>query len=302
MERNGETGELEAEIKTTVVIPVWGEYVRWLPDAVRSLRAQDVSLRLVVVDNASQTTIESIDGSDVIHLPNRLPLGTARNVGLAQVRTPYVVFWDADDIALPGAFASLQQALTQDGSLVAFGLAIREAESGSRHRWPRRRLARLVRFPRVLAVLHSIWSQFPTTGATIIRTDAARAGGGFSDFDSGDDWCLGVSLAFRGRIGWSEQSGRIYHLHAGSVWSSFFSLRHQRRHAEIVRHRLRDDLGIPKWAKRLIPIIWFGQQSALAAHAVVNMLRRRRSGSDRTPGRPASTKHTNPNRRDEGQP
>ena len=115
-------------------------------------------------------------------------------------------------------------------------------------------------------------------------------------------WCLGVSLAFRGRLGWSEQPGRIYHLHAGSVWSSFFSLGHQRRHAEIVRHRLRDDPGIPKWAKRLIPIIWFGQQSALAAHAVVNLLRSRRGGSDLRSAGPAGAEHAGADRSDQAEP
>jgi glycosyltransferase involved in cell wall biosynthesis len=282
VERTFGHDEPGAEIKTTVVIPVWGPYAEWLPQAVTSLRSQDVPVRVLVVDNASEAEIPTLDGVELIHVTDRMPLGAARNHGLAEVRTPYVVFWDADDVAIPGTLATLESALTEDASLVAFAMAILEAHSGVRHRWPRRRLARLVRLPRLLAVLHSIWSQFPTTGATIIRTGAARDGGGFSPYDSGDDWCLGVSLAFRGRVGWTERPGRIYHLHEGSVWSSFFSLSHQRRHAQIVRRRLRDDSGVPTWAKRLIPIIWLGQHTALAAHAVVSVLRRR-TRSDRRP-------------------
>jgi glycosyltransferase involved in cell wall biosynthesis len=262
------------------VIPVWGRYASWLPNAVDSLRSQEVALRLLVVDNASEDEVAPLDGVEIVRLSDRLPLGTVRNHGLARVQTPYVVFWDADDLAAPGAFAALEQSLADDAGLVASALGIREARTGLRHRWPRPRLARLVQFPRFLAVLNAIWSQYPTTGATIIRVDAARAGGGFSEFDSGDDWCLGVSLAFRGRIGWSERPGRIYHLHEGSIWSSYFSLAHQRRHAQIVRGRLRDDPGVPAWAKRLLPVIWMGQHAALAAHAMVRLLRRRRMASD----------------------
>ncbi len=280
MEQKIEPEEPGAEISTTVVIPVWGEYALWLPTAVGSLRAQTVPLRIVVVDNASPSSVPALEGTEVIRLPTRLTLGAARNHGLAQVRSPYVVFWDADDVALPETLATLQEAIAEDRRLVAFAMAIQEAPSGARHRWPRRRLARLVRLPRLLATVHSIWSQFPTTGATIMRTEAARAGGGFSDADSGEDWCLGVSLAFRGRVGWSERPGRLYHLHEGSVWSSYFSLGHQRRHAQIVRQRVREDGGVPGWAKRLLPVIWLGQNAALLAHAVVVAARRRRAGSD----------------------
>ncbi len=280
MERKLEPGEPGLEITTTVVIPAWGEYARWLPDAVGSLRAQDVPLRLLVIDNASDTPIPPEEGVEIIRVPARMTLGASRNFGLAQVRTPYVVFWDADDVAVPGAFRILQGVLSRDSRLVAFAMAIQEAQSGERHRWPRRRLARLVRFPRLLAIVHSVWSQFPTTGATVIRTQAARDGGGFSDSESGDDWCLGVSLAFRGRVGWSEEPGRVYRLHEGSVWSSFFTLAHQRRHAEIIRQRLREDPAVPTWAKCLIPAIWIGQNLAMAAHAAVSAVRARGARSD----------------------
>ena len=52
-----------------------------------------------------------------------------------------------------------------------------------------------------------------------MRTELARTAGGYADAESGEDWCLGVSLAFRGRIGWSERPGRVYRLHPRSVWA-----------------------------------------------------------------------------------
>jgi glycosyltransferase involved in cell wall biosynthesis len=259
---------------TTVVIPVWGEYLRWLPRAVSSLREQEVPLRLVIVLNDPAASVPDLADAEVIRTDTQLTLGAARNLGLASVTTPYVVFWDADDVAMPGALGFLEQAMAGDRRLVAFAMAIEEAESRRRHRWPRRRISWMVRHPHLLALVHTIWSQFPTTGATMMRAEAARAGGGFSDEDSGDDWCLGVSLAFRGRVGWSERPGRLYHRHSNSIWSSYFTIRHQRRHAQVVRHRVWRDPAVPWWVKALIPVTWFGQNAALTAHSLVSLARR----------------------------
>src|SRR5258708_39280119 len=104
---------------------------------------------------------------------------------------------------LPETLARLESALDSERDLVAFGAAIIEDPTGVRHRWPRTWIARLARYPRLFALAHSIWSLYPTTGATIMRTEHARAAGGYSAGDSGEDWVLGVSLAFRGRVGWS---------------------------------------------------------------------------------------------------
>jgi hypothetical protein len=176
---------------------------------------------------------------------------------------------------LPGAMARLVAAVEADRGLVLFAMAIREFPSGRRHRWPRRWLSDLVRFPRLLAVLHCVWSQFPTTGATIIRADAARAVGGFANAESGEDWCLGASLAFRGRVGWTEQFGRIYRLYPESVWAQHLTVADQRAHARAVRQRIRDDPGIPGWARTAMPLIWLAQYAALGVHALVVAARKR---------------------------
>src|SRR5213076_1304597 len=105
------------------------------------------------------------------------------------------------------------------------------------------------------ALLDCVWSLYPTTGATIMRTERVRAAGGYGDGESGEDWCLGVSLAFRGRIGWSEVPGRVYRLHERSVRARHTRLRHQIRHARAVRERIRADRGIPAWARGALPAI-----------------------------------------------
>src|SRR5205085_684402 len=125
-----------------------------------------------------------------------------------------------------------------------------EHASGERHRWPRPWISALARFPKLFAFLHSVWSLFPAAGATIMRTDWVRDAGGYGDVDTGEDWLLGVSLAFRGPIGWTEQVGRVYRRHAESNWARHAAnLGYQLRHARAVRERLRADAGLPGWAR-----------------------------------------------------
>jgi glycosyltransferase involved in cell wall biosynthesis len=263
---------------TTVVIPVWDDYAGSdLDAAVTSLRSQDVPVHIVLVDNASNVPVTEVGGIEVVRSTTRLPLGAARNLGLERVGTPYVLVWDADDVMLPGTLAILQREIDSALGLAAFGMAIVE-DSGQRHRWPRRWVSELTRWPAAFSLLNCMWSVLPTTGATIMRTALLRAGGGYSAADSGDDWVAGVSLSFRGRIGWSERPGRIYRIRDQSIWARHMDVHHQFRHASVVRGRIRSDTGIPRWARRVLPLIGLGQYSAIAGHVVVAAARRARRG------------------------
>lgn len=262
-------------VRTTVVIPVWDAYVaQRLIDAVRSLREQEPPARIIVVDNASQVPLPVLPGVSVVRSRQRLSLGAARNIGLERVSTPYVIFWDADDMMLPDALATLEESIQADPRLVAYGLAIVEDPAGGRHRWPRPWIGALLHRPALFALLDSVWSLYPTTGATIMRTDAVRAAGGYADTDSGEDWALGAALAHRGRLGWSERPGRVYHIHHESMWARHMTLRHQLRHAGTVRARLADDGELPGWMRSTLPLVAAGQYAAVIAHAGVAGLRR----------------------------
>lgn len=264
----------EVAAQTTVVVAVWDRYVDGLlPKAIESLRAQDLGARIVVVDNASSVELPTLDGIDVVRVRRRATLGAARNVGLAQVSTPYVVFWDADDEMMPGTLAFLENAIMSDTSLAAFGAAIVEDTSGARHRWPRRWMSALAHAPRLFALVDCIWSLYPSTGSTILRTAYVREADGYFDAESGEDWCLGVSLAFRGRIGWSERPGRIYRLSGESVWAQHLGVHDQIDHARNVRRRIVADPGIAPWARRGLPLIAAGQYAAIAAHVLVATVR-----------------------------
>jgi glycosyltransferase involved in cell wall biosynthesis len=263
--------------QTTVVIPAWDAYVeRFLTGAVESIQQQGVPVQVMVVDNASQVGLPPLPEVCLLTSPERLSLGQARNLALARVTTPYVVFWDADDVMLPGTLASLEAAIADDERLVAFGQAILEAPGGVRYRWPRRWVGTLLRYRRLFVLIHSIWSVYPATGATIMRTDAVRSAGGYADTDSGQDWCLGVSLAFRGRLGWSERPGRIYRVHQESVSHRYAGLPDRLRRARTVRARIRDDPASPVFARRSILVIQGGQYVAMAAHLLVASARRAR--------------------------
>ena len=113
-----------------------------------------------------------------------------------------MLFWDADDVMLPGTLGFLSQRIREPTRLVAVAAGVVEESSARRHRWPPRWSARLARPPAACSPLgHAVWSLFPSTGATIMRTEEVREAGGYATRPrlSGEDWVLGASLAFRGQ-------------------------------------------------------------------------------------------------------
>jgi glycosyltransferase involved in cell wall biosynthesis len=237
------------------VVPAWGAYAgKLLSEALESLRAQDLPARIIVVDNASEPPIGDAAGAEVFRTPMRMTVGAARNFGLEQVRTPYVVFWDADDLMLPGTLRRLHDRIAADPAAVLVTAAVLEGDPPRPHHFPRPWTRPLARFPRAWALLHSVWSLFPTNGATMLRTEPARASG-FADANSGEDWVLSVSLAFRGRILFEPEPGLLYRRHETSLLATQRSRSQLARNAAAVRERIRADAGIPRWARALMPVI-----------------------------------------------
>ena len=50
--------------EVTVVIPVWDDYVSFLPDAIESVRRDSADARVVVVDNASRERLPELSSCD----------------------------------------------------------------------------------------------------------------------------------------------------------------------------------------------------------------------------------------------
>jgi hypothetical protein len=239
----------------SVVVPVWDSYVdRFLADALAALEAEAGSAHMILVDNASAVPIPSANGNVTVCSSQRVSVGAARNLGLAAVETPYVVFWDADDILLPGALQSLRSRLRADPEAIAAVAAIVE-DTQTPHHWPRRRARALAWFPSLFALIHCVSGLFPTTGSVLLRTDKVRDAGGFADADGGDDWVLGASLAFRGRVLFDAAPGRLYRQHPDSISRSWRPVPDLVSHASAVRRRLRHDPGVPAVVRWLTPCL-----------------------------------------------
>lgn len=88
----------------------------------RSLRADDIDIELIVVDNASpDDTLDVVRGSrpDARLVPMRSNLGFARavNAGVAEASGRHVLLLNPDTVVLAGALATLTRAMDADGSI-----------------------------------------------------------------------------------------------------------------------------------------------------------------------------------------
>jgi glycosyltransferase involved in cell wall biosynthesis len=235
----------------------------------------------LVVDNCSTTPpLPTIAEAQVVTAPHRLSLGSARNLGLSHVETEFVLFWDADDHMPLDTTAALLAGMRADPELSL--LAARIAEGDSRaHHWPRRFTSRLARHRTLLALVHCVSGQVPTVGA-LMRTKTVRASGGFPDAETGDDWVLGVSLAFRGRVDVVDHVGRIYRPRGDSVWAGR-NAAHLLAHARAVRERVKADPEVPPMIKRLLPVIAAGQWVVIRLLRPLRLLLHRRTPTQALP-------------------
>jgi glycosyltransferase involved in cell wall biosynthesis len=245
----------------TVVIPVWDSYCGLLNESVTSASEQaGVNVRVVVVDNASERPLPSLDGGvAVVRSDVRLAVGAARNVGLAAVESDYVAFLDADDVLLPGALAFLTQALEDDKRLVMSGgrFVSWNAETGERlvvRRAPKPVVRAVSRFKRLFALANLVWNTFPVVGC-VHRTSAVRAVGGFGDGSVGEDWILGAMLCFRGRVAFADRETFLRRVHRGSLWYRPHEPAELLERCRALRERARRDSAVPSWVKALSPLL-----------------------------------------------
>jgi glycosyltransferase involved in cell wall biosynthesis len=258
-----------------VVIPVWDSYVRFLQEAVASVREQAVEAEIVVVDNASTEPLPALEDALVVRSDARLTTGAARNLGLEAVAAPLVVFLDADDLMSPGTLAALLGGLRPGDA--AFAMAIVDGDTGGRHRAPRRIAYALARAPRLFALANTIWSLLPTQGATIMRSADVRAAGGYGDRSQGEDWALGAALAWRGRVRLTHEPGLVYRWRFDSPGQPGAGL-DLLDNARFVRERLRADPALPAAARTLLPLVAAAQWLTVTfLRPLVLMERTRRS-------------------------
>jgi glycosyltransferase involved in cell wall biosynthesis len=268
----------------SVVIPVWDHYVELLPDAVASVRRNSPDVQIIVVDNASSVPLPNLEGCEVVLTQRRVTVGAARSLGIDQVATEFVVVLDADDVMLDGTLDFLLGRIASDSQLTVVATSILEGDTGERHRTPRRFAPRLARGPRLFALANAIWSLLPVQGGAILRTADVMDAGSYPDIEWGDDWVVGVSLAFRGRVEVSKRLGLFYRPTPGSLWRRGRPPSELVASAAQVRKRIREDRAVPGWARMLLPVIAVLQVAAIylarPAYLAARKLRRR---ATRTP-------------------
>jgi glycosyltransferase involved in cell wall biosynthesis len=193
----------EDECILTIVLAAWDLDCE-LVDCVLSLRSQDIPHRLLVVDNHSRAPLPNVDADVWVRSSTRLTVGAARNMGLAMVETPFVMFMDADDVALPGALATLMQEMRKSPELVsvAGGIVAWDPSTNSREaaRWPFAYTRRLQRWRRLFALWNCVRDVYPVTGTVVNRTEVVRRAGGFADVNWAEDWSLGAPMCFGGHV------------------------------------------------------------------------------------------------------
>ncbi len=148
------TGAGEAAVEITVVIPVYGPGPH-LERVVGALRRQQPPVGRIVVSHSGagdpSARFAGADGVTVLHAPERLYAGAARNRGLALATTEWVAFVDEDVIVDDGWHTALQDAIGRGeadcivGSIGYaetggyWGMSLWFSEFGSVHPYLRRR-------------------------------------------------------------------------------------------------------------------------------------------------------------------
>jgi glycosyltransferase involved in cell wall biosynthesis len=188
--------------KVTVVIAAYN-VARFVRQSVESALAQSLNnIEVIVIDDGSTDNTQSIlrtfsDHRLILLRQENSGVSAARNVGLALARAPYVFFLDADDILTRDALAHMVATLDQRPDRIAcFGHHIKIAEDGAE--LSTRSYLRWKMLPAGDTLRNLISKNF-ISGAICVRTEAARAVGGFNAaLALGEDWEFWCRLATLG--------------------------------------------------------------------------------------------------------
>lgn len=223
-----------------IVMPAYNA-AAYIAAALESVLAQDVSLRVHVVDDGStDATAEVVrpflrsGRVDYVHQRHSGRPGLPRNRGLRAVEAPFVAFFDADDLMRPGHLRRALDLLESQPAWIAVTADYQNFRAGSPA--PATHFATC---PRLSALLGSLraqgpaaaWScsgvharrllaeeNFSISGAVVYRTGLVRRLGG-------SDEALGASVDFDllwraaryGALGVSTHVALDRRLHAGNL-------------------------------------------------------------------------------------
>ena len=187
----------------TIVIPAYNA-APYLQEALESLRTQACTPHEVIVvdDGSTDNTAEiaaAFEGVRLLQQANR-GVAAARNAGLAIASGELILFLDADDWLMPGAISRHATALSDHPNAVAsYGEALRTTGAGQAIGAG----DKPVFGPRPSGALlrQLLQYNFIQTSGICMRTEAARAAGGFPEhLRMCEDWAMWCALAAQGEM------------------------------------------------------------------------------------------------------
>jgi glycosyl transferase family 2 len=202
----------EQSVRLTAVIPWWQDNSDepldrrgLLKKCIESLCRQEmVGPKIILVLNASPIEPPSLVGVQIVRTKNRVTVGEARNLGLQEVRAPFVIFCDADDLTADNSLSWLLAKLEQDPELIGIAggnaYIVEPGGTVTRHPHPQGWVYRISGSRWLLAAANAARCCVPIANTTVFRTDAFRLSGGFGASNRGEDWEAGVALLMLGHI------------------------------------------------------------------------------------------------------
>ncbi len=194
------------------------EDVRFLPDAIQSALAQTRPFHeILLVDDGSSTDpapiLEPYPSVRLIRRANG-GLAAARNTGLEEAASPYIIFLDADDrLDRHAVEAGLACIEATPGAAMVYG-AHRRVDAGGQPIGPDR-------YEEISPDPHADFLRKNMVGmhaAVLYRTEALRALGGFeSDLRLGEDYDLYLSLSRKAQVGSHPGIVAEYRWHDGNI-------------------------------------------------------------------------------------
>lgn len=279
-------GEPEV-VEVGVVIPAH-DMERWVGVAIESVLGQDVPVQLVVVDDASGDRTVAVatealagrPGCEVVANHRIRGVCGARNAGLERLRTPWVLFLDADDFLRAGALEALLAA--RDERAVALLGAFGTVDEDGRDRpgsWAQQRADALsaMGHPSSMGAAQLARANvMPPPGAQLLSVSALREVGGFDEGHLAAGWSedaeLLARLAARGPVRLVDAEVLAYRVRGGSLSSRPGWRR------KVTRSRLTTVRRAPRLHRASVGLAFAARYLELAQRRLAEGLRRGRPG------------------------
>lgn len=204
----------------SVVLPVY-EGAGTIAEAVESVLAQEPPpLEVVVADDGSTDALDQAlapfgDRVKTVHLPHR-GVAAARNAGWQGAAGDFVLFWDADDVLLPGKLAALGRLGQERPDLDLLCTDLYFERKGQRAG----RFGEVNPFP-LRDQRATILERCFVVQPAFRRSRLAEIGGFDETLSTGEDWDCVLRLLLDGSVAglWDEPLG-VYRINSGSLTNS----------------------------------------------------------------------------------